>query len=670
MSDTTVTQVAIDSDLRSAVDMTKGVDKQHYYYDFTVPAGNVATATVSLSVGIDDDDGDVINSTPTSGATFSVDNAAPTAAVTYSKDAGSTWASSISVKNSDTLIIKATFNEPMVVDPATKIALDHAVLSATDMTKDDSTHYTYTLDVGASETHLDTIAVSLSVGTDLAGNIITATPTSGVSFKIDNEAPTFTIQYYSNSGLSTSLGNNPYLKVGTYYIKITSDEPLAATPTVESNTGGVLNQVVDGATAAVSGNDYKYTRTIIHDDAGIGDSMESLTLNGTDLAGNAATLVPPTNYLAKSAYIDTVSPAVDAAAITSPNGGEHWAGDSVHNITWDPTKITDQNLPELSIALDYWDGTDTGTWRSISGDMANTGSYSWTLPSLFDRSDVTIWLQVTDKAENHTNAFSGGGIINFTIDSTPPMAPQVPDFVDDSGYRNIADKAAGIDAVVNFMPLPLGAAVGDTLELLLDGVSFPIPQTHVLTSEDLADPDNPYYLFTIPSAAWGDIGDGTKTITANTTDMAGNVGVGFAGITFILDTGAPTVDAGANRIMYANQTITQNGTVSGATGIAWSGNSAVGFGSTAAVSTISCATAGTYTLTLTGSDTAGNSASDTMTLTVYKNGDINNDGSINNDDFTLLMYNWGAPTNTMADYNSSGAVDNDDFTIMMYWWNA
>jgi len=55
------------------------------------------------------------------------------------------------------------------------------------MTKTDSTHYTYIHTVGAGN---GATTVALSIGTDVAGNIITATPISGETFTVDNTAPT------------------------------------------------------------------------------------------------------------------------------------------------------------------------------------------------------------------------------------------------------------------------------------------------------------------------------------------------------------------------------------------------------------------------------------------------------------------------------------------------
>ncbi|OHA67702.1 MAG: hypothetical protein A3C82_00365 [Candidatus Wildermuthbacteria bacterium RIFCSPHIGHO2_02_FULL_47_12] len=129
------------------------------------------------------------NASSESTATLTVDNTAPTAAITYSDADGI-------VKSGDSLVITATFNEAMADSPVVKIAITGAnTLVAANMTKTDSTHYTYSHTVGAGN---GTATVALSVGTDVAGNVITADPTSGATFTVDNTAPT------TVSGLASS----------------------------------------------------------------------------------------------------------------------------------------------------------------------------------------------------------------------------------------------------------------------------------------------------------------------------------------------------------------------------------------------------------------------------------------------------------------------------------
>jgi hypothetical protein len=84
---------------------------------------------------------------------------------------------------------------------------------------------------------------------------------------------------------------------------------------------------------------------------------------GSDVSNAAFTITAP----------DTTAPTV---TVTSPNGGESWAVGSVHNITWTAT----DNVGVTSVDLYY--STDGGaTFTAIATGIANTGSYSWTVPN-------------------------------------------------------------------------------------------------------------------------------------------------------------------------------------------------------------------------------------------------------------------------------------------------
>src|SRR5205814_1724760 len=114
-----------------------------------------------------------------------VDSAAPTAAISYAPTGP--------VKSGTSQVITATFSEPMADSPVVKIAISGAnTVAATNMTKVDSTHYTYNNSVGPGN---GTATVAMSVGTDVAGNVITTAPTSGATFAVDNTAPTAAITY-------------------------------------------------------------------------------------------------------------------------------------------------------------------------------------------------------------------------------------------------------------------------------------------------------------------------------------------------------------------------------------------------------------------------------------------------------------------------------------------
>jgi len=82
----------------------------------------------------------------------------------------------------DELLITATFGEPMLESNAVKISMSGgAVLTNADMTRVSPTVYTYNYTIPNSTGNA---TISLSNGTDLWGNEITATPTSGDTFSI------------------------------------------------------------------------------------------------------------------------------------------------------------------------------------------------------------------------------------------------------------------------------------------------------------------------------------------------------------------------------------------------------------------------------------------------------------------------------------------------------
>jgi hypothetical protein len=184
---------------------------------------------------------------------------------------------------------------------------------------------------------------------------------------VDNTAPTFTIQYYSDSGLTTSLGNNPSLKAGSYYVKITSDEALTGTPTISIAAPGTANDVTNGATTLVSGNHYIYTRVISNDAAATGTTLENISITGTDAIGNTATNVNPTNEATKAAYTDTTIPTVTNVTSTASNGTYEAGGSVPVTVTFDEP-VTVINTPQLLLAT----GTPASTAVDYSGGSGST----------------------------------------------------------------------------------------------------------------------------------------------------------------------------------------------------------------------------------------------------------------------------------------------------------
>lgn len=129
----------------------------------------------------------------------------------------------------------------------------------------------------------------------------------------DSTAPTFTMQIYSDSGLSTAVTDNAILPTGTYYVSVTADETLSAAPTISIAAQGTANDVTGATMTSVSGNQYKYTYVVVTDAAATGTVLADFSVTGTDSASNAATNVSPTNEATKAIYTDGILPTFSSA---------------------------------------------------------------------------------------------------------------------------------------------------------------------------------------------------------------------------------------------------------------------------------------------------------------------------------------------------------------------
>lgn len=98
--------------------------------------------------------------------------------------------------------------------------------------------------------------------------------------------------------------------------------------------------------------------------------------------------------------------------LTSPNGGQTWAGCTTQSITWNSTGTTDY------YSIDY--STDNGsTWTSITSYYNTTsGSYSWTVPNT---SSGICLIRITDSNNSGTSDVSDAV---FTI--TSPLTVTSP----------------------------------------------------------------------------------------------------------------------------------------------------------------------------------------------------------------------------------------------------
>jgi endonuclease/exonuclease/phosphatase family metal-dependent hydrolase len=97
-----------------------------------------------------------------------------------------------------------------------------------------------------------------------------------------------------------------------------------------------------------------------------------------------------------------------SVTVTSPNGGESWAGGSAHAVTWTASGAA-------NVKLEYT--LDGGTtWSTIvASTPASAGSYSWTLPAV---ASTNAKVRVTDTASSATDASNAA----FTITGGTPAS--------------------------------------------------------------------------------------------------------------------------------------------------------------------------------------------------------------------------------------------------------
>ncbi|HVH12538.1 MAG TPA: lamin tail domain-containing protein [Longimicrobium sp.] len=96
-----------------------------------------------------------------------------------------------------------------------------------------------------------------------------------------------------------------------------------------------------------------------------------------------------------------------SVTVTSPNGGESWAGGSVRNVTWTSSGVS-------NVKLEYT--LNGSTWSVITASTpASAGSYAWTVPNT---ASTTARVRVSDAAASTVNDVSNG-TFTITTSGTP-----------------------------------------------------------------------------------------------------------------------------------------------------------------------------------------------------------------------------------------------------------
>lgn len=117
------------------------------------------------------------------------------------------------------------------------------------------------------------------------------------------------------------------------------------------------------------------------------------------------------------------SPVSASVTLTSPNGGESWAGGSTRSITWTSTGVT-------NVKLEYT--LNGSTWSTITASTsASAGSYAWTVPG---SASTTAKVRVTDAGGTASDASNAA----FTITASTPAQVVINEILANEAGSNTA----------------------------------------------------------------------------------------------------------------------------------------------------------------------------------------------------------------------------------------
>ncbi len=393
-----------------------------------------------------------------------------------------------------------------------------------------------------------------------------------------------------------------------------------------------------GSIAAVSGSGSTYTVTV---DSLAGDGTLRLDLNGsgTGIANGGSTPIAGGYGAGQIFTLDHTAPAMTF-------GGIAFSADSGTSATDLVTQTAAQTISAtLSAALEAGDvvygSLDGGsTWTDVTSSVSGT-SLAWA--TTLAASD-TLQLKVVDAAGNEGAATSQA----YVLDTSAPAAPSTPDMESGSDSGSSSSDNVTNDTTPGFS----GTAESGSIVKLYDSDG-----TTVLGTATAAGG-----VWSITPSA---LGEGSHTVTAKATDVAGNVSAASSGLTVTVDTTAPSIafsgiafsaDSGTSASDFVTATAAQ--TITATLGAALTAGDVVwgsldGGASWTDVTASVSGTALAWSATLTASNTLQLKVTDAA----------GNDGAIGSQAYVLDTSGPGAPSAPdLAAGSDSGSSSTDDVT--------
>ncbi|MBU2393785.1 MAG: tandem-95 repeat protein [Gammaproteobacteria bacterium] len=573
---------------------------------------------------------------------YAIDTAHPTATIVVADSA---------LAIGETSLVTFTFSEAVAGFTNADLSIANGTLSAVS-SADGGITWTATFTPTASITDTTNVITLDNTGVvDAAGNAGTGTTNSN-NYVVDTVRPTASIVVADNS--------------------LAAGETSLVTFTFSEAVTGFNNAdltIANGTLTAVSSADGGITWTAtLTPTVGVTDATNLITLNNAgvaDTAGNAGTASTDSNNYA----IDTVLPtATIVVADTALRMGET----SLVTFTFSEA-VTGFTNADLTIA--------NGTLSAVS---SADGGITWTATltptaSVTDASNL-ITLDNTGVADASGNTGAGTtNSNNYTIDTEAPNAPSVPDLAagSDSGSSS-TDNSTNLTT-----PTFTGTAeANSTVEVFAGATSL---------GSVVANGSG---IWSLTVAGGSALADGTYSVTATATDVAGNQALApSAALSVTIDTTAPAKPAAPDLAAASDTGSSNSDNLTNATSLVFNGTaedgstvslnssvnnalgSATATGGNWSLTTAAVTSEGAHNITLTSTDVAGNVsvASDPLAITLDKTvpaigGVAFDQGSVTSANqaalsFTLAGAEVGATANYSVSSSNGGTAVTNTFAV-------
>jgi hypothetical protein len=328
-----------------------------------------------------------------------------------------------------------------------------------------------------------------ATASDAAGN--TGTTSSYVAVTIDPYAPsTPTIDLDAGSDTGSSTTDH-----------VTSD----TTPTVSGTAeGGATITIYNGTTVLGTTTAASLTGAWSFTPTALPAGSYTLTATATDSAGNVSA---ESGAIAVLIDTGTQTPTIDLAAgsDTGPNSADNITSDTTPSLTGTAEGGSTVTIRDGLTVLGTTVANGSGQWNYTTGTLAEGGH--------------SLTATATDVAGN-TSATSAALVI--TIDTTAPIAPTI-----DLDAGSDLGSSATDDLTADTTPTLTGTTEA--------GATVTISNGSTVLGTAVADA-NGDWSFTTDTLL-----DGSHSLSATTTDVAGNTGASSPALSVTIDTTAPAV---------------------------------------------------------------------------------------------------------------------------------